>query len=131
MDNDFNTAQAQGIFFDTAKIINRLRRSLGDNPLLADINLLKDSVRKLKELAYIMGLLREDAALFLQSKKDMMLAQCDIDAATIEKLIAERLECRKEKNWARGDEIRDELLAKNIELKDGPEGTAWVVKSSA
>ena len=43
----------------------------------------------------------------------------------IEALIAERQAARKEKNFARADEIRDELLAKGIVLKDTREGVTW------
>ena len=43
----------------------------------------------------------------------------------IEALIAERQAARKEKNFARADEIRDELLAKGIILKDTREGVQW------
>ena len=39
----------------------------------------------------------------------------------------ERIAARRDKNWARADEIRDLLLEKNIELKDGPDGTVWQV----
>lgn len=130
MDNDFNTARAQGIFFDTTKTINRLRKNLGKQPLTSDLQLLKTSVAKLKQLAGIMGLLNENASSFLQKRKEAMVAECDIDVATIEALIEERVSCRKEKNWARSDAIRDELLAKNIELKDGPDGTSWMVRAT-
>ena len=43
----------------------------------------------------------------------------------IEDLITERQEARKAKNFARADEIRDELLAKGIILKDTREGVKW------
>ena len=43
----------------------------------------------------------------------------------IEALIAERQQARKDKNFARADEIRDELLAKGIVLKDTREGIRW------
>ena len=43
----------------------------------------------------------------------------------IEQLIAERQAARKAKNFARADEIRDELLAKGIVLKDTREGVVW------
>ena len=43
----------------------------------------------------------------------------------IEKLIEERQAARKAKNFARADEIRDELLAKGIILKDTREGVQW------
>ncbi|MFT5698160.1 MAG: cysteinyl-tRNA synthetase [Desulforhopalus sp.] len=130
MDNDFNTAQAQGVFFDTIKTINKVRAKLSDKPLLSDINALKKCVDILKKLASIMGLLQEDANTYLLTKKQEMLANCDIDAETIDALIIERKQCRIDKNWSRSDEIRDELLNKNIELKDSADGTTWVVKSN-
>ena len=43
----------------------------------------------------------------------------------IEQLIQERQEARKQKDFARADQIRDELAAKGIVLKDTREGVAW------
>ena len=130
MDNDFNTAQAQGIFFDTIKALNRIRLKLPAVPSFNDVHLLKNSVKTLKQLANIMGLLVEDAQQFLTVQKTKMLAHCDIDIATIDSLIAERYQCRQDRNWARSDAIRQQLLEKNIELMDGPAGTTWSVKSN-
>jgi cysteinyl-tRNA synthetase len=48
-----------------------------------------------------------------------------IDAAAIEGLIKDRKNARKDGNFQRADEIRDELLAKGIELEDSREGTRW------
>ena len=38
---------------------------------------------------------------------------------------AERLRARAAKEWSTADELRDELLAMGIAIKDGPEGTTW------
>lgn len=46
----------------------------------------------------------------------------------IEALLAERLAARAAKNFARADEIRKELAAKGVEIKDGPQGTTWAYK---
>ena len=43
----------------------------------------------------------------------------------IESLVTERQAARKEKNFKRADEIRDELLAKGIILEDTREGVKW------
>ena len=43
----------------------------------------------------------------------------------VEKLIAERQAARKEKNFKRADEIRDQLAAMGIILKDTREGVQW------
>jgi cysteinyl-tRNA synthetase len=128
MDNDFNTAQAQAILFDTAKVMNKIERQLPKTPCCDDITLLKDSLVLFKKLAAIMGLLQENAADFLKKKKNALLQTLDIDESAIITLIKERDEARNSRNWSRSDEIRDLLLAKNIELKDGPTGTTWEVK---
>ncbi|MEE8662105.1 MAG: cysteine--tRNA ligase [Acetobacter sp.] len=43
----------------------------------------------------------------------------------IEALIVERLEARKARNFARADEIRNELAGQGVILEDGPQGTTW------
>ena len=130
MDNDFNTAQAQGIFFDAVKTINRIRGKLPSTPSVFDLKFLKNSVEILRKLSNIMGLLQEDAQQFLAARKDKLISEADIDVAAIEALINERYQCRQAKNWARSDAIREELLKKNIELMDGPSGTTWSVKGN-
>lgn len=52
------------------------------------------------------------------------------DTSWIEEKIAERLEARKAKNFARADEIRKELDEKGIELRDDPTGTTWTKRAS-
>ena len=128
MDNDFNTARAQGVLFDMVKLLNKLKRQLPTQPAAADIDLLKESTALFKKLASIMGLLTEDAVTYLNNKKTTILKELDIDEITIEKKIRQRIEARKAKDWERGDAIRDELLERNIVLKDGPDGTSWDVK---
>ena len=52
----------------------------------------------------------------------------EIDEEYVQKLILERNAARKEKNWARADEIRDILSENNIELVDSKAGTTWRIK---
>ncbi len=49
----------------------------------------------------------------------------DDDSARIDALVQERLDARAAKNWARADEIRDQLSAEGVELMDGAGGSAW------
>ena len=51
--------------------------------------------------------------------------QEDEDAEWIERLIEERKVAREQKDWSAADRIRDELLAKGIQIKDGADGTTW------
>ena len=128
MDNDFNTAQGLGVLFDTVKIINRLSKTVSDKTASTDTEQIKRAAETIKKLAGILGLLNEDAAAFLTARKERMLEGLDITEAEIDQLITERLNARAEKDYARSDEIRDGLLAKQILLKDGPEGTIWTVQ---
>ena len=49
----------------------------------------------------------------------------DINVEEVDALIAARLTARKEKEWNRADELRDELLNMGVAIKDGPTGTTW------
>jgi cysteinyl-tRNA synthetase len=53
----------------------------------------------------------------------------NIDEEKINILIAERLEAKKIKDFERADQIRQELLDMNVEIKDNQQGTDWSVKS--
>ncbi|AHJ74915.1 cysteine--tRNA ligase [Kosakonia sacchari] len=114
MDDDFNTPEAYSVLFDLAREVNTLKHdgdSLGANA----------AAKKLRELASVLGLLEQDPDLFLQSG-----AQADdSEVAEIEKLIQQRLDARKAKDWAAADAARDRLNEMGIVLEDGPQGTTW------
>jgi cysteinyl-tRNA synthetase len=55
-------------------------------------------------------------------------AKDQVDEIAIADAIAARFKARKAKNYAESDRIRDELLAKGIVLKDGPDGTTWEIR---
>ncbi len=128
MDNDFNSAQAIGHLFDTAKIINKVVGKFQSSQSPDDLLLIEKSVTTLVKLAQILGILKESAEDFLRSRKQSILKDIDIDEDTINQLIEQRYQARQAKNWELGDQIRHKLLAYNIELKDGPDGTSWNTK---
>jgi cysteinyl-tRNA synthetase len=128
MDNDFNSAQAIGHLFETAKIINKVIGKFQTSQSPDDLLLLKKSTTTLIKLAQIMGLLIEPPQEFLHNRKQSILKDIDIDEASINQLIQQRYQARQTKNWELSDQIRDKLLEHNIELKDGPDGTTWTVK---
>jgi len=57
------------------------------------------------------------------------LATNAVDASRVEALLVERTNARKNKDFKTSDRIRDELVAMNVVIKDGPQGTTWEVKS--
>lgn len=129
MDNDFNTAQALGLLFDIVKVLNKVTRMLPPQPAGEDLQLVRQGGADMRELAGILGVLQQDPVQYEQRKKQKLLDAIDLSPDEIDALIAERKSARERKDWAASDAVRDELLAHNIELHDGPDGTTWDVKS--
>lgn len=69
--------------------------------------------------AWLLGLFNVPVSEYFQPEDDV------IEASTIEELINSRNEARRNKDFARADEIRDLLGAKGIELEDTRNGTRW------
>lgn len=105
MDDDFNTADAIAAIFELVKLANITVTKE------ASYAYAKEMLNTIVRLCDILGIITE--------RKEEIL-----DTA-IEALIEERQQARKEKNFARADEIRDELLEKGIVLKDTREGVKW------
>ena len=105
MDDDFNTADALAAIFELVKFANT---NVSEESSAEFAGSLLDTVVKLCDVLGLKAV-----------KKEEILDK------EIEDLIAERQEARKAKNFARADEIRDELLAKGIILKDTREGVKW------
>lgn len=70
----------------------------------------------------MLGILNEAPASWLGYGSDDM---SDEDSANIDDLLAQREQARADKNFARADEIRDELTALGITIEDTPEGPKW------
>jgi len=113
MKDDFNTAVAVSVLFELVRELNKAKAEETHRaPLLA---------AELRALAELMGLLYQDPEYFLQNST----VSDGLDEARIQALIDERAQARKDKNFARSDEIRDELASQGIELLDSREGTTW------
>jgi cysteinyl-tRNA synthetase len=127
LDDDFNTALAIGNLFDLVRSINRVLAETGGRSGLAG-ELLATARGNITEIGRVLGLFTSDPALYLEGIKGRKVADLAIVPEEIERLVAERTAARKARDFARSDEIRDDLLARGIELLDGPQGTIWKVK---
>jgi cysteinyl-tRNA synthetase len=128
MDDDFNTAQALGYFFDLQTYLNGLLNFSKGRPTEEILSLLKKGSEYFSKMGWIFGLFRDDPESYLDEQKKAGLKKLTVSEEEILKLIEERNAARKEKNWKRADEVRNELLAKGIVLEDTPSGTNWKLK---
>ncbi|OGI39652.1 MAG: cysteine--tRNA ligase [Candidatus Muproteobacteria bacterium RBG_16_64_10] len=113
MDDDFNTPAALAVLFELAHALNKARAA---EPARAAA-----LAGELRALAGILGLLVRDSEQHLRGA-----GASDLGEAEIEALIAQRVEARRNRNWAESDRLRDELKARGILLEDVPGGkTVW------
>ncbi|MBE6040457.1 MAG: cysteine--tRNA ligase [Clostridiales bacterium] len=103
MDDDLNTADGIAAIFE---LVSEINLAVKDG---ASKTYAKEALARIKELTDVLGI-------FGGEDEEEGLGD-DIQA-----LIDERQAARKEKNWARADEIRDQLAAMGITLKDTPQG---------
>ncbi|MHB1399195.1 MAG: cysteine--tRNA ligase [Trichloromonadaceae bacterium] len=128
MDDDFNTALALGHLFEGVRAMNRIsaEKKFRKKPeLVAAVRQLHQTILR---LGGVLGLFISDPAAWLEKQKLAALATLDISADEISAQIAARLQARQQKDFARADQIRDELAVRGIELLDSAQGTNWKVK---
>lgn len=114
MNDDLNTADAIAAIFEMVKSVNT--NVIQKNEF--NKTFIKNTIELFDELCGVLGILYE---------KDNS-NNSSISIQEIENLIKEREKARKEKNWARADEIRKELSSKNIVLEDTANGTKYTFK---
>jgi cysteinyl-tRNA synthetase len=104
MDDDFATPEAVAVLFELAAEVNRTR-----SVALAT---------QLKSLGGVFGVLQQHPATYLQAGKGL-------DETSILLQIEARKQAKLGKNFALADQIRNDLLANGVLLKDAAQGTTW------
>jgi len=111
MDDDFNTLEALKVLFEMSNEVNKFishRKELNKD--------VKENILNIfKELGGIFGILQKEI------KKDKL-------SDGIQKLVDEREEARKKKDWKKADEIRSQLKEMGVMLEDTPDGIKWKIK---
>ncbi|MGP4062964.1 cysteine--tRNA ligase [Halobacillus sp. H74] len=106
MDDDFNTANAISVLFDLTKNANLYLQEQQTHH-----KVLEAFERTFEELTRVLGL--------------ELVVQDELLDEEVDALIEERKQARKDRNFERADQIRDELKDKNIILEDTSQGTRW------
>ncbi len=106
MQDDFNTPDAITAVFDWVSLANQTLAKT--DAAAADLAAL---LKTYAEMNAVLNLTPE--------------LEAEVASEEVERLIAERAEARKNKNWSRSDEIRDELNSLGILLEDTPQGMRW------
>ena len=106
MDDDLNTAAGLATVHDMVREINTV--------------LATDGLNTIEQSATLDAIAKFDSVLGIFGEADGQVLEADIEA-----LIAERQDARRNRNFTRSDEIRDELAAKGIILEDTKDGVRW------
>ena len=106
MDDDFNTANAISILFELSKEANLYLQEPNSSKEILELFL-----EHFADFGSVLG---------ISLKEEKALLDEDVD-----QLIEERNEARKQRDFRRADEIRDELKNQGILLEDTPQGVRW------
>ncbi len=130
MDDDFNSARAIAVLFETVRRINRLidadengKSGTGNKEILQD-------TADILGIGSILGIARQTPDAYFIGKQKQAADRRQIDSAWVEEQIARRKQARNDKDFQTADRIRDELLEKGVILEDRADGTIWKMKQS-
>jgi len=130
MNDDFNTAAVIGHLYALTRSLNTIIDAAKKNKSNISYLFADKTKEVFNEAGTVLGLFLTEPDKYFAAMKKEGLASSEISEDEIEKLILERTQAKKEKNFARADEIRDILTEKEILLKDTPQGTEWSFKNN-
>jgi cysteinyl-tRNA synthetase len=129
MDDDFNSARGIGILFDTVRSTNRLLDQHQDNLSQKIKKTIQSNRSDILKIGNVLGILVEPPKVYFDKKRFQGLEQKSIDPAVIDKMVKEREDARKTKDWEKADQIRKQLDDMNIIIEDRPDGTIWKINN--
>ena len=122
MDDNFNTGHLLAISFGWFDFIDsELRKPASQY----DLNTIGNHVVKLFS---VLNILQEDAGKYIANKKSEYLRSHNINEEFISERLATRADAKKNRDFARSDAVRDELLALGLDVRDTPSGTIWDIR---
>ena len=113
--DDLNTPGAIASLFELTRMLNTANN-------LEEVAMIYPQILALGK---VLGLLEADPQAWFKSPRIKEQGTQELDAQTIEAMLEERIQARAAKNWAKADEIRDQLVAQGIMLEDKEGKTLW------
>lgn len=129
MNDDFNAAKAFTALNEAMRFANELldnQENRSEALLLGSLCALRDIIQPMTS---VLGILQGNPEQVLTDLQSRALESRALDDKEIESLVNARTQARKEKNFKRSDEIRDQLVQMGVELMDSAEGTSWKIKN--
>ena len=123
LEDDLNTPAVLAALFTGIRYFNELKnKAIDPVSLVAPAQQLQHIIQKYGKM---MSLFQEPPEIFLRELDDIFLKKYNIKREAIDQLVAERTLARQNKNFKKADEIRQQLLHMNIEVKDTIAGSVW------
>ena len=125
LNDDFNTAAALGLTSELLTLANKLL----DQPKAASKDVRRRTLQAVQQafshVSERLGVFGQDPGPYLLRRRSRLCKLRGIDAADVERLMAERTEARKARDFDRADGIRERLAHLGVELMDASGGTTW------
>ncbi len=128
LDDDFNTAEYISYLFEATRAFNALKIATKRKPTHKATA--QAFINWMKEQGELGALFEENPTQILDELDEMLLKEKQIDKREVLNLISEREKARTDKDWGKADELKSQLAALGIELRDGMK-RSWEVKIGA
>ncbi len=125
MDDDLNTAAAIGHINTIIRLINRLAEDRNARKTEGARDLYSRFLAAMESWGEVLGLFLRDPADFLTELRRCRANRINLDVGRVEDLMRQRLDARKNKDYAKSDAIRDELAELGVAVRDTPQGATW------
>jgi cysteinyl-tRNA synthetase len=126
--DDFNTPIVVASLHAALTLANKLLESSKGTDKQLRKRTLARLGRDLRTAGSAIGVFEQAPTAYLAERRARLVKARNIDVAAVEAKLAERKAARAAKDYARGDEIRNELAAQGVALHDGSSGTDWSVQ---
>ena len=125
--DDFATPKAFALFFS---LLNNFQKQIDDKQLSPQkkASLAEKYISFFKKFGNVLSLFQEEPISFLRSLEDRLLDQKQLKREDIQKKVEERLLARKNKDFKKSDQLREELEQMGIKVSDSIQGSEWEIK---